>query len=216
MHRSSRTSICLLILAVLPLTGCERSSNVGWADREKPDSAGRNADSAAAAPAVATDPNAEYEELANSLSPIMRSAMEEDELGDRYRELIADVEDAIAEKSAFYRGLMDREEEIEARFARAEETGEPIPEEERSTLLYHYRNINYEIKRRVDYELQAGDFKDPFWEFKLDLFERMRELAPERAADIDRLLELERDRPVDIAPPLQENMRIRPAAPPEG
>jgi hypothetical protein len=214
MYRSLSGSVLLLSLASVVLIGCDRSDGVGWADRERPAEAG-SVDTTATA-VEATTPDSDYEQLGELLNPIMRRAMEDGELGDRYQELIAEIEDAIAEKSAFYRGLMDREEEIEARFAEAEETGEPIPEATRDTLLYHYRNINYEIWRRVDYELQAGEFKDEFWEFKLELFARMRELAPERAEDIDRLQQLERDRPVDIAPPLQENIQITPAAPPEG
>ncbi|NIR42625.1 MAG: hypothetical protein GWN51_00515 [Gemmatimonadetes bacterium] len=212
--------LLLSLLAVALLVACERSADVGWANREGREAAPQG-DTAASGASNGSAPEAasnwargdEYERLGRSLSSVLRSAREEEEMRERHAALVAEVEDAVAEKSSFYRGLMDRKEEIEARFAEVEESGEPLSDEERAKLLYQYRNINYEIMRIVEYELQAGDFRDEFWEYKLTVFERMRELAPARIDDIDRLQELERDRPVQIAPPLQENLQIQPATP---
>jgi hypothetical protein len=152
----------------------------------------------------------EYIRLSTELSSLMQAAMADEQLQAEYQALIADVDEGVAEKSSFYRGLIDRREEIEARFAEVEEEGKVMTERERGELRMHYRNILYELGRIREYELQAGDFKDQFWEFKVKLFDRMRELAPERAPDIDKLQELEQSRPPDVELPghLQ--------APPEG
>jgi hypothetical protein len=185
--------------AIVALGSCGRSQEVGWADREMPDSV--KSDTLVEEPVQAFDPEGEYRMLANQLGPVLSAAMSEEGLRQRYRALTAAVDEAAADESEFYRGLVNRREEIEARFAEAEETGVAIPDDERAQLLYNYQNIEQELGRYRDYELQAGDFKDRFWEFKLALFERMRELAPEQVLEIDRLEELERLRPADAPPP---------------
>lgn len=187
------------LAAVVALSSCERSQGVGWADREMPDSLVPDTVTQELAPSY--DPENEYRMLANELGPVLSAAMSDEQLRERYTALAAAVDESAAEKSSFYRGLVDRREQIEARFAEAEETGVAIPDSTRTRLLYNYQNIEYELGRYRDYELQAGDFKERFWEFKLALFERMRELAPERVQEINRLQELDRQRPPDAEPP---------------
>jgi hypothetical protein len=157
------------------------------------------------APYYATNEQ-EYEALNNDLSAVMQAAMASEDMQARYQDLIADVDDWIAEQSYFYRGLISRREEIEARFAEAEETGEQIAEAERGQLLFNYQNIQYDLGRAREWELVAGEFTERFWAFKMVLFDRMRELAPTRSGDIDRLQELERDRPVAVTPPIYAQM----------
>ncbi len=186
------------------VAACSRSEEVGWSSREQPDSVAPASLPAQSGRYVTLEE--EYEALSSGLAAVMQAAMAGEDLQARYQNLIADVDDWVAEQSYFYRGLISRREEIEVRFAEAEETGQQIPDEERSQLLYNYQNIQYDMGRVRDWELQAGEFSDPFWHFKLALFARMRELAPTRTAEIDRLQELERDRPVDTPPPIYEQM----------
>ena len=195
-------------LTIVAVVSCSRSEDVGWSGREMPDSVGP--DTAVATAVAGEYREEEYERLATELKPLLTAAMASEELQARYQDLIADVEARVAEKSTFYRGLMERREEIEARFAEANETGQAMSEEERGRLAYHYRNIQYEMRRVRDSELGEEEFADRFWEFKLALFEAMRELAPQQAADVDRLQEFEKERPPEIAPPFVTGTNLRP------
>ena len=195
----------LALLVAATLISCSRSDQVGWSGREMPDSA--EGDSL---PELLEGDywEKEYTRLSAELSPLLQAAMADEEMQAQYQRLVARVDESVAEKSPFYRGLIDRKEEIEARFAEVEEEGKVMTERERGELRTHYRNILYELGRIREFELQAGDFKDPYWEFKLRLFDRMRELAPERAPDIDRLRDLEQNRPADAE--LPEHLRPPP------
>ena len=189
---------------MVAVLSCSRSEEVGWSGREMPDSVVQDS-TPGLAPYYATLEQ-EYEAVSANLSAVMQAAMAREEMQARYQNLVADVDDWIAEQSYFYRGLFSRREVIEARFAEAEETGEQIPQEERGQLLVNYQNIQFDVGRAREWELVAGEFTERFWDFKLVLFDRMRELAPTRIGDIDRLQELERDRPVVVPPPIYAQM----------
>jgi hypothetical protein len=127
-----------------------------------------------------------------ALDTLRQRAMEDEVLGAEWSGLQADVEARIAEGSAFHRGLIARQAQIEARWAEAQETGVPIPREELQELVQHYSNIQAEFNRARNQLLE----QDPELAARLKAlqrrtFRRMRELEPARAADIDRVQELE-------------------------
>ena len=183
------------------LLACERSESVGWADREGPGSVApprTGAASSSPSPSEQAAPGSpsaivlEYQQLAMALDTLRQRAMADEVLAAEWSRLQADVEARIAEGSAFHRELIARRAEIEARWAEAQETGVPIPREELQQLIEHYSNIRAEFSRARNQLLE----EDPELAARLialqrRMFDKMRELEPARAAEIDRVEELE-------------------------
>jgi hypothetical protein len=183
------------------LLACERSESVGWADREGPGSVApprTGAASSSPSPSEQAAPGSpsaivlEYQQLAMALDTLRQRAMADEVLAAEWRRLQADLEARIAEGSAFHRELIARRAEIEARWAEAQETGVPIPREELQQLIQHYSNIRAEFSRARNQLLE----EDPELAARLialqrRTFDKMRELEPARAAEIDRVEELE-------------------------
>jgi len=183
------------------LLACERSESVGWADREGPGSVApprTGAASSSPSPSEQAAPGSpsaivlEYQQLAMALDTLRQRAMADEVLAAEWSRLQADVEARIAEGSAFHRELIARRAEIEARWVEAQETGVPIPREELQQLIEHYSNIRAEFSRARNQLLE----EDPELAARLialqrRMFDKMRELEPARAAEIDRVEELE-------------------------
>lgn len=191
----------VFVASLAALASCERSQDVGWAERERPDSS-------AARPAEATSPTPvpseqaqpgsptailqEYQWLVMALDTLRQRAMEDEVLAAEWRGLRAAVEARIAEGSEFHRKLIARRAEIEARLAESQETGEPIAQQELQELARNYSNIQAEFNRARNRLLE----EDPGLSARARAlqgrtFDKMRELAPGRAAEIDRVRELE-------------------------
>lgn len=199
----SGLAACLVFGASLAaLVACERSESVGWADRERPDSLApprTGAPSTSPSPSEQAPPGGpdamvlEYRQLALALDTLRQQAMQVDEaLAAEWNRLMADVEARIAGSSEFHRGLIARRAEIEARWTEARQTGVPIPPEEQQTLVRHYTNIRAELSRMHNEMFQQyPELAARFQALQQRTFVRMRELEPDRAAEIDRVEELE-------------------------
>jgi len=196
------------------LVACERSQSVGWAERERPDSVGpprTGAASTSPSPSEQAPPgdaNAlvlEYRQLALALDTLRQQAMQVDEaLAAEWNSLLADVEARIAEGSEFHRELIDRRAEIEARWAEAREARVSIPPEELEALVRHYTNIRAELGRMHNQIFQQyPELAARLQVLQRRAFVKMRELEPGRAAEIDRVEEL-------------ENLLLRPESPTPG
>ncbi len=184
-------------VAVVALAAaCGRSDEVGWAGREMPDSMRSQAASSeqvATSSAAGSDEGVlgEYRALARSLAPVQGEAMQSEDLATLWAQLAADVDAEIVMKSKFHQRLVERKSEIEALVEEAERSGEPMPDEQRAELARHYRNIQVEFARKRNEELRKPPYVDRLKRFQAAVFERMRELAPDRVAEINRLEELE-------------------------
>lgn len=191
----------VFVASFAALASCERSQDVGWADRERPDrlpARRTEATSPAPVPSEQAGPGSptailqEYQQLAMALDTLRQRAMEDEVLAAEWRQLQAGVQAQIAEGSEFHRGLIVRRAQIETRLAEARETGVPIPQQELQELARHYSNIEAEFARARNELLE----QDPGLAARLRAlqrrtFRKMRELEPARAAQIDRVQELE-------------------------
>lgn len=188
------------IALLASVSACGRSENVGWADRELPDSvaqleaAARAQSQGQTAPAPGS-PEAieqEYNELARQLTSVQMQAMQDSLLADEWSQLVTDVDAQLLANSVFHRGLMERRREIEGIFAEAERTGEPVPPQQASELRRHYQNSELEMARARNQELIKPEFASRYLTFQEHLFDKMRELDPGRRHEIDRMFQLER------------------------
>ncbi|MGD8868982.1 MAG: hypothetical protein PVI01_15240 [Gemmatimonadales bacterium] len=195
------------------LTGCGRSEDIGWADRDLPDSVaarGAKMDSLVQEQAVQAEADAlsqEYQQLSGSLQPVLMQALAEPEFEDAWNAMVADADAAILGRSAFHRGLQTRRQEIERKM----QEPDTLSPERQTELMRNYRNIQLEMARIRNEEFRKPAFADRFMEFQRRLFAKMKELAPERSADIDRLLEIEEKAfvPLDTMPPVPGMQPIR-------
>lgn len=135
----------------------------------------------------------EYQSLARSLAPVQMEAMADSELAARFAELNRDVETRIAQNSRFHRGILERRAEIE-RIVEAYQRGtleQELSDSQMAELARNYRNIQTEMARVRNLEFQSPEFADRAEQFQRALFDRMREIAPGKTAELDRMLELE-------------------------
>lgn len=149
----------------------------------------------------------EYQRLSGSLQQVVMQALAEPELESAWSDMIADADAGILARSAFHRGLQTRRQEIE-RLMQQPDTMSP---ERQAELMRNYRNIQLEMARIRNEEFRKPAFADRYLEFQRSLFARMKQLAPERGAEIDRLLEIEEQAfvPVDTAPPVPGMQPVR-------
>lgn len=217
----------LAVVAVA--SACGRSENVGWADRELPDTAGARSDLAGqqasrSAPSSSEELMQEYQRLTRSLAQVHMEAMADSELAARWAELNRDVEARIVQNSGFHRGLLERRAEIE-RIIEGRQQGSPeqeLSDAEVAELARHYRNIQMEMARVRNLEFQKPEFSERASEFLEALYDRMREIAPGKAAELDRMLELETQlmAAAESTPPVPgmqpaPNKNVVPMVPPE-
>lgn len=215
MKLHAKLSLTVLAFgAVWPSSaGCGRSENIGWAGGDLPDSVaarGAKMDSLVQQQAFQAEADAlsqEYQQLSGSLQPILMQALAEPDLESAWQAMVADADAAIMGRSAFHRGLQVRRQEIE-RLMREPDT---LSQERQAELMRNYRNIQLEMARIRNEEFRKPAFADRFIEFQQRLFARMKELAPERRADIDRLLEIEEEAfvPLDTTPPVPGMQPVR-------
>jgi hypothetical protein len=195
------------------MAACGQSENIGWAEREIPDSVaahGAAVESLIEQRAAQAEVNAlqqEYQQLSSSLQQVQMQALADPEFSRQWNALVGDVDAAILARSAFHRGLQDRRVEIE----RLMQQPDTLTEERQGELAQNYRNIQLEMARIRNEEFRKPAFADRFLEFQRALFDRMRELAPERATEIERLLEIEEQAfvPIDTTPPVPGMQPVR-------
>ncbi len=172
---------------------CGRSDSIGWADRERPGrdrASGRQAASGPVTrgPTEAISPElAEYQRVANSLQGLRLKAMEDETLAARWTTLLSAVDSRVAQMDEFKRGLVERQYEIEVRFAEAEESGEEIAEEERTLLMQQYQNVQSTLGGPRNEVFAQPEFARALENFKAALYRKMRDLEPQLAAEVDRL-----------------------------
>ncbi len=226
---SGRLGGCLAgVLIVLGVGGCGRSENIGWASRQQPDGESDAEAAAEEAAAEATgggsdassrvsgqaqlpvdllDPPAlaaEYQQLFQSLSPLRERALAADEVAAAWSDLIQAVHARVVENSEFHSKLMERRAEIVARLENAKASGEVVPVAEQLELATNLKNIQTEMARVRAIELQQPEFAPQFFGFQAMVFDKMRGMEPERAAEIDRLQELGAEL-LTFAPPAERN-----------
>lgn len=190
------------LLVAVVIAGCERSEQVGWSDRNPP-----SEDSPAAVqgseegvptdsppsragpplPDTARQLMIEYQGLAAQLEPVRVRAMEDSAIQSHWAELNADVEDRMIAENPFVARLLGRAEEIEERFAEAEEGGEALSPEEQSRLGRQWQDIQQSLGQARSQVLQDPEFTRRLQAFQSALYERMRAIAPEQRSRIDRL-----------------------------
>ncbi len=172
---------------------CGRSDSIGWADRERPGRDRTSGGQAASGPAArepteAISPElAEYQRVAKSLQGLRVKAMEDETLAARWTTLLSAVDSRVAQMDEFKRGLVERQYEIEVRFAEAEESGEEIAEEERTLLMQQYQNVQSTLGDPRNEVFAQPEFARALEAYKAALYRKMRSLEPQRAAEVDRL-----------------------------
>ncbi len=172
---------------------CGRSDSIGWADRERPGRDRASGRQAASGPVTrglteAISPElAEYQRVANSLQGLRLKAMEDETLAARWTTLLSAVDSRVAQMDEFKRGLVERQYEIEGRFAKAEESGEEIAEEERTLLMQQYQNVQSTLGDPRNEVFAQPEFARALENFKAALYRKMRDLEPQLAAEVDRL-----------------------------
>jgi hypothetical protein len=199
----------MLALALTALS-CGRSDNVGWANREQPDSAAREAARQAATPSPSADTTQsevarveEYQRLIQALSSVQMEVMSDPTISGLWNRLVADIDAAILSRSDFHRQLIARRDEIDSLVASSQRPGgEELSRDRLLELGRYYRNIQVEMARVRNQELHKPEFRERYAAFQAALFAKMRELAPDRAAEVDRLeqLDVERFLAMDTVP----------------
>ncbi len=215
MKRYSKIAVVALIPGVVWTfaAACGRSENIGWSGREMPDSVAAHAAAVEslmeeqAARAEVIRMQQEYAQLSGSLQELQKQVLSEPEFNRQWNALVDAADAAILARSAFHRGLQDRRLEIE----RLMQQTDTLSDERQAELAQNYRNIQLEMARIRNEEMRKPAFADRYLDFQRALFARMRELAPDRARDIDRLLEIEEEAfvPLDTTPPVPGMQPIR-------
>lgn len=215
MKRYSKIAVMALVPASVwtLAAACGRSENIGWSGRELPDSVAAHAAAVEslmeerAAQAEVSRVQQEYQELSRSLQQVQMQVLSEQEFNRQWNALVDAADAAILARSAFHRGLQDRRLEIE----RLMQQPDTLSEERQGELAQNYRNIQLEMARIRNEEFKKPAFADRFLGFQRAMFARMRELAPDRARDIDRLLEIEEQAfvPLDTTPPVPGMQPVR-------
>lgn len=199
------------------VAACGRSENVGWADREMPEGAGA---AAPAATATATQPSEvdsleqwrrEYQALAQQLNPLQRAAMADTAIAARWAALNADLEIRLRETSDFYKALLERRDDIEARLAMAGQEGGALSMEEQAELGRFYRNVQTELARARTTQVRGPEFADRFATFRASLFEKMRAMEPGKIEQLNRFEMLDQL----LFQPLQSEAATEPGALPD-
>ncbi len=204
-----------VVISLFVLVGaCGRSENVGWADREMPERVGAAGQAVPPAEQPAMDSlevwRREYQALAQQLNPLQQAAMADSALAAGWQALSADLETSLRESSDFYRGLLERRDEIEARLALARQGDVPLSMEEQAELGRFYRNVQTELARARTNQVRGPEFSERFAAFRSSLFEKMRAIEPDRIRQVNRLERLHR-----ILIQIETEAPAGPGAPPD-
>lgn len=211
-RRRLRANAILAAVVAIGALACGRSENVGWSEGEQPEGVRRRmaaiqSDSmlqtdAAEQPSEGEAVRREYNRLGQSLRELQMRVMAEADLTDRWNELISDVDEAIAVSSPFHVDVLERRSEIEELYIESQKPGgQGLSQEEVTQLAQYYRNIEIELARVRNIELRRPEFAVRYLSLQAELFARMRELEPRRAADINRLEQLEQIMLLSQGPP---------------
>ena len=194
---TNRTIGALGWLALLALAvGCGRSESGGSAAEGDPGGEQLAAASDSGARPLPMDMvNAEelarqHGELYETLAPLRQLTFADEEVQTEWAVLLEDVNAAILENSEFHRKLMARWEEIIARVEKARETHGPLPRSEQAQLAANLQNIQTEMARVRAVELQQPEFFPRLLDFNRLIYDKMRQLEPEREAEVNRLEQL--------------------------
>lgn len=167
---------------------CGRSDNIGWADRERPDrDRTSGGPTASGQPAAVSPEMAEYQRVVRSLEALRVRALEDETLATRWTTLLSAVDSRVAQIDEFHRKLVERQYEIEVRFAEAENSGVEIAEEERALLMQQYQNVQRTLGGPRNAVFAQPQFAQELEAFQVALYRKMRDLEPQRAAEVDRL-----------------------------
>jgi hypothetical protein len=176
---------------------CGRSENVGWSNREAPDSADPSANAVDGAwgqpePALEVDQE-EYARLAESLSEVQMAVMADSQVMAYWSDLVTEVDQMVLANSVFHRGLIERLAEIEALVDASEQPGgESLSAEQLAELGRHHRNIQREMARARSQVFKTPEYSPRYLAFQAELYDRMRQLDPTKIEDINKLEKLER------------------------
>jgi hypothetical protein len=207
-----KMSSALLVPALLTMMGCGRSENVGWGDDEA-DASGSVAeqqagiqDTAEGSPAAgdrggqAQGPGAasgemqeaqalmrEYQSLSQSLEPVQEQAMADPEIRAGWDSLDADVRERMLAENPAMGQLFQRAEQIQARVAQAEQSGEELGQEERAQLAQQWQSIQSTLSQARAQVYRSPEFVDRLDSLRDEVYTRMRQLEPGRTEDIDRM-----------------------------
>jgi hypothetical protein len=209
----------LVVWLAVPLASCGRSESIGWSDREKPASAGQGAASQVATQQGQTEAEErlqevmeEYGSVARTLAGLQQTAMGDPDLSARWGALVAEVDAAILRNSKFHRELAERRSEIEDRInAHERGEGESLSQGQLAELARHHRNIQMEMARMRSSAFEQPEYAERYLELQAELYEKMKQLDPSRAEDIDRLAQLEAE-----LYELQQLLPDKPGATPPG
>jgi hypothetical protein len=199
--------VLLVELACVALTvmaiSCGRSENVGWSERQAPGSVTTGAAERSPHTPSQTAPQElplpesreaaqrQYTQLARTLSELQARAMQDEEIAAAWVLLNRDVEAQIMANSPFHRELAERRVEIEQRVTAADQSVELLSDRERAELAENYRNILSEFARVRALEFEnTPRFAERLKVVRRATFDKMRELAPWRASEVDRLQEM--------------------------
>jgi hypothetical protein len=130
----------------------------------------------------------EYQALVRSLEPLRVRAFADPEIERSWDQLVAEVDERLAAEDEFYRDLIEQERQIEERFAA--EGANPPTDEERAELISLYQSIQLRLGGERNRLFRQTELGAELQAFQGRVYQRMRELNPARAADIDRLEQL--------------------------
>ncbi len=217
MRIGAGTPVWVVSGLFIMVAACGRSENVGWADREMPEGAGEAAQAAAATAAQPAEVDSleqlrrEYQSLAQQLNPLQRAAMADSTIAARWEALNADLETRLRETSDFYKALLERRDEIEARLAAAEQGGGALSMEEQAELSRFYRNVQTELARARTTQVRDPEFAGRFAAFRAALFEKMRAMEPGKIEQLNRFERLDQL----LFQPLESEAATEPGALPD-
>ncbi|UCF20819.1 MAG: hypothetical protein JSU87_05265 [Gemmatimonadota bacterium] len=201
MSISVRGVRCKLVITVLAFSAlsCGRSENIGWADRQRPETPRSTATDESVAPAAQEESSdtsrealtAEYEQLARALARVHAEAMEDPEIAAEWSALRTDADLWIYENSEFHQKLAERQAEIEDIMEESRRSVERLDPEQEAELARNFQNIQLEMARKRSEVLRKPEFAIRTREFQAALYDRMRQLQPVLTPEINRMEELE-------------------------
>ncbi len=185
----------VLILGVM---SCGRSEQIGWADRQRPESPATPATAEGVSPEVGESADTsrealttEYEQLARGLARVHAEAMEDPEIAAEWSALKTDADAWIYANSEFHRKLAERQAEIQNIMEESKRSVERLDPEQENELARNFQNIQLEMGRKRSEVLRKPEFARRTREFQAALYERMRQLQPALNPEINRMEELE-------------------------
>ncbi len=97
------------------------------------------------------------------------------------------MEQYLSENNPQMRAFIERKYAIEDRFRRAQQGQEVLPDSEAAALFEDWQAIQWRLLQENNQLLAQREFALRVAAFQAGLYQRMRELEPARAAEIDSL-----------------------------